>query len=443
MTPSSLAVRRRRDAKRWVALWLLGLSLRVTVLALAPLLPVVTRDLRLDQTAIGAVTTLPVLLFGLGAAIGSVVIRRVGTKHAVVLGLLLEATGGALRGVGTSTAVLFACTFVMGLGIAILQPALPTLVRRWKPGTVGTATAVYGNGLLIGEAIAASLTLPIVLKATGSWQGSLALWSAPVAITLVFAVVVISRDPPPLEPPPLDPKPPSSDPPPDPQPPPLDPPVDPQPASASAWSRLRARASWKLGLIQGGASTAYFAANAFLPGVLHASGHGGEVGTALTVLNVSQLPASVVLVVHADRLVRHRWPLWTVSAGLVGTSAGLLFASPPVLFVLAGLLGFLSGFLLLLSLALPAAAARESEVAPISAGMFTVGYTMAFVLPLAGGVVSDATGSLRVTLAPAFLGAVLALIASASFTPNRLPTPAARRGARGAWMPGPPGPAEG
>ena len=437
MTPSSLAVRRRRDAKRWVALWLLGLSLRVTVLALAPLLPVVTRDLRLDQTAIGAVTTLPVLLFGLGAAIGSVVIRRVGTKHAVVLGLLLEATGGALRGVGTSTAVLFACTFVMGLGIAILQPALPTLVRRWKPGTVGTATAVYGNGLLIGEAIAASLTLPIVLKATGSWQGSLALWSAPVAITLVLAVVVISRDPPlldppPLDPPPLDPKPPSSDPPP-----------DPQPAGASAWSRLRARASWKLGLIQGGASTAYFAANAFLPGVLHASGHGGEVGTALTVLNVSQLPASVVLVVHADRLVRHRWPLWTVSAGLVGTSAGLLFASPPVLFVLAGLLGFLSGFLLLLSLALPAAAARESEVAPISAGMFTVGYTMAFVLPLAGGVVSDATGSLRVTLAPAFLGAVLALIASASFTPNRLPTPAARRGARGAWMPGPPGPAEG
>ena len=437
MTPSSLAVRRRRDAKRWVALWLLGLSLRVTVLALAPLLPVVTRDLRLDQTAIGAVTTLPVLLFGLGAAIGSVVIRRVGTKHAVVLGLLLEATGGALRGVGTSTAVLFACTFVMGLGIAILQPALPTLVRRWKPGTVGTATAVYGNGLLIGEAIAASLTLPIVLKATGSWQGSLALWSAPVAITLVLAVVVISRDPPlldppPLDPPPLDPKPPSSDPPP-----------DPQPARASAWSRLRARASWKLGLIQGGASTAYFAANAFLPGVLHASGHGGEVGTALTVLNVSQLPASVVLVVHADRLVRHRWPLWTVSAGLVGISAGLLFASPPMLFVLAGLLGFLSGFLLLLSLALPAAAARESEVAPISAGMFTIGYTMAFVLPLAGGVVSDATGSLRVTLAPAFLGAILALIASATFTPNRSPTPAARRGARGAWMPGPPGPAEG
>jgi len=43
-------MRRRLDVKGWVVLWLLGLSLRITVLALAPLLPVVTRELRLDQT---------------------------------------------------------------------------------------------------------------------------------------------------------------------------------------------------------------------------------------------------------------------------------------------------------------------------------------------------------------------------------------------------------
>ncbi|MDA8315229.1 MAG: MFS transporter [Actinomycetota bacterium] len=432
-------MRRRLDVKGWVVLWLLGLSLRITVLALAPLLPVVTRDLRLDQTAIGAVTNLPVLLFGLGAAIGSAVIRRVGTKHAVVLGLLMETAGGALRGAGTSTAVLFGCTFVMGLGIAILQPALPALVRRWKPSTVGTATAVYGNGLLIGEAIAASLTLPVVLEATGSWQESLALWSAPVALTLVLVALVIGRDAP--HPAPSHPAPShatESHAAPAPGQASTAVPTDPRPGGASAWSRLRAGGSWKLGLVQGGASTAYFAANAFLPGVLHATGHGGQVGEALTVLNVSQLPASAVLLVHADRLARHRWPLWTASAALVGISAGLLVASPPVLLVLAGLLGFSSGFLLLLALALPAAAARERDVAPISAAMFTIGYTMAFVLPLAGGVVSDATGSLRITLAPGLLGAVLAVIASATITPNR--SPKLERGGA-SWLAAPAGPA--
>ena len=94
-------------------------------------------------------------------------------------GLSLEAAGSALCGAGTSANVLLACTFVMGLGIAILQPALPTLVRRWKPNMLGTATDVQGNGLLIGEVLAASLTFPVVLKVMGSWQGSLSVWSAP------------------------------------------------------------------------------------------------------------------------------------------------------------------------------------------------------------------------------------------------------------------------
>lgn len=385
----------------WAVLWLLGLVLRVTVVALAPLLPAIAHDLRLDQTAIGVVTTLPVLLFGLGAAIGATVIGRLGIKHAVLAGLSLEAIGGALRGASTSMAMLFGCTFVMGLGIAILQPALPTLVRRWKAGRVGAATAVYGNGLLCGEAMAASLTVPFVLTATGSWQASIALWSAPVGIALVVSAVALTRGEPSaralaserasVDATPLT-----------------------APAVASVWPRLREGHVWRLGLIQGGASTAYFAANGFLPGVLHASGHGGLVGPALTVLNVSQLPASLLLVVHADHLVRRRWTLPLVSVGLAGVAAGLLVASTPALLVLAGLLGFLSALLLLLALALPAATAQEREVAPISAGMFTVGYTMAFALPLAGGALADATGSLRVTLAPALVGSLLATMASAS-----------------------------
>jgi cyanate permease len=75
--------------------------------------------------------------------------------------------------------------------------------------------------------------------------------------------------------------------------------------------------------------------------------------------------------------------------------------------------------------------------------MFTIGYTMAFALPLAGGVVSDASGSLRVPLAPALLGGILALLASASFRSGRASTAAARRAPGGASVPGPPEPAEG
>jgi len=43
----------------------------------------------------------------------------------------------------------------MCLGIAIMQPALPPLVRMWAPTRIGFATALYTNGLLIGEVIPA------------------------------------------------------------------------------------------------------------------------------------------------------------------------------------------------------------------------------------------------------------------------------------------------
>src|ERR1700721_1183444 len=64
----------------------------------------------------------------------------------------------APRGAATDVAMLFAATIAMGGGIAVMQPALPPIVRGWLPDRIGFATAVYTNGLLIGEIVAVSLT---------------------------------------------------------------------------------------------------------------------------------------------------------------------------------------------------------------------------------------------------------------------------------------------
>ncbi len=76
--------------------------------------------------------------------------------------------------------MLFAMTFFMGAGVAICQPAAPTLVGEWFPARIGFATAVYVNGILVGEAIPADL-VPVILPHIGnSWEVNLALWSIPV-----------------------------------------------------------------------------------------------------------------------------------------------------------------------------------------------------------------------------------------------------------------------
>ena len=114
-----------------VVLWLAGADLRLTVLAVPPVLPLIHRDLALSERGIGALSGMPVLLFGLAAIPGSLLIARLGARRAAIAGLLLVAAASAARGIGPSAPMLFGMTFVMAAGVAIMQPALPALVGEW------------------------------------------------------------------------------------------------------------------------------------------------------------------------------------------------------------------------------------------------------------------------------------------------------------------------
>jgi CP family cyanate transporter-like MFS transporter len=84
-----------------VLLWLCGASLRVTVLAVPPVVPLLHADLHLSETGIGWLASLPPMLFAIAAVPGSLLIARFGILPALVIGLLLNAVGSAARPVQT------------------------------------------------------------------------------------------------------------------------------------------------------------------------------------------------------------------------------------------------------------------------------------------------------------------------------------------------------
>ena len=133
-----------------VLLWLSGAALRVTILALPPVLPHVTTELGLDATDIGLLTGLPPLLFALAAVPSAALIARFGAVPTLLAGLVLNVLGAMARGLASNALALEAATALMCLGVAVMQPALPPLVRSWAPTRIGFATAVYPNGLLVG-----------------------------------------------------------------------------------------------------------------------------------------------------------------------------------------------------------------------------------------------------------------------------------------------------
>ena len=368
----------------WIAvtlLWLAGNGLRLTILAVPPVIAMIRDDLHLSATEVGLLSSIPPAMFALAALAGSLLVARLGVTVALVGGLLLVAGGSALRGISPNYAVLLLTTVVMSAGVAIMQPIMPTTVRQWLPGSIGLGTAVYTNGLLVGEILAVLFTAPIVLPlAGGSWRLSLVFWSAPIA---VIALVVYAFAPRPL-----------------------------------AMPRMHAELPrkwlpdwhvglvWRLGALFCCVNAIYFSANAFLPIYLASRGRSDLISGALLALNLGQLPASLLLLVVARRLEARVWPY--VASGLLSLAcvAGLVTMVGPGTIAWAAMLGFSDAAALILGLTLPPLLCRPEDVARTSAGMFTLSYGGAVLIAVLAGAAWDVSGIPALAFAPLALCAI-------------------------------------
>ena len=352
----------RKDLVRLLLLWLGGIDLRLTLLAVPPLIPLIHRDLHLDEKAVGGLVSLPVLLLALASVPGALLIAKLGVRGALITGLGLVAIFGALRGAGSSPAILFSATFLMGLGVAVSQPAFPSLVREWFPTRIAIATAVYSNGILIGETLPVTFTTPVgVLPlAHGDWHLALALWSIAVAVSAVAITI-----------------------------------------AAPGRRRLAVPARWwpswlesqsiRIGLVIGMASAVYFGANAYIPDYLDQTGRHGLITPTLALLNGGQLLTAPVVALW-DRLLTGR-------AGFVGAAA-LMALSQVGIVVLPGawvvpsalMLGFATALAFIVTLTLPPRLAAAGDVHRMSAAVFTIQYGTAFMVTLIAGALWDASG---------------------------------------------------
>ncbi|MFZ1909562.1 MAG: MFS transporter, partial [Burkholderiales bacterium] len=144
-------------------LWLAGSGLRLTILAVPPVIALIRDEFTLNATQVGLLGSIPPALFAIAALLGSLLVSRLGVKGALVGGLLIVAVGSALRGLSGGYAALLVTTVVMSVGVAIMQPIMPSAVRLWLPRHIGLGTAIYTNGLLAGEVLPVVLTLPFLL----------------------------------------------------------------------------------------------------------------------------------------------------------------------------------------------------------------------------------------------------------------------------------------
>src|SRR6516165_4033768 len=317
-------------------LWLAGVCLRVTVLAIPPVIRLLHRDLNLSETDVGWLSSLPPMLFALAAIPRAVLIARLG------------------------------------------------MVRAWFPRRIGFATAVYTNGLLAGETIAVALTIPLVLPLVdNSWRLSFVIWSIPAFATAVLIIACAPR------------------------------PQGTNGAAAASrlwWPDWRRPLIWRLGAILGSVNSMYFVTNAFLPDFMTSLGRPDLISSALTAANFCQLPASLIMLAVAGRLVKQPWAYVVAGALSLMSLIGIITAASGAWIVFwSGVLGFVTTAILVLGLALPSVLSAPDDVHRTSAGMFIVSYTIAMVLSVLGGWLWDFTRSPIASFVPVALCAVVVM----------------------------------
>ena len=319
-------------------------------------------------------------MFAMAAVPGSLLVARLGAGLTLTAGILVTALAGAARG-GADT-VWQLCVMTSRNGRRHRDHPAGTAGDRARMAAAarqGLGTATFTNGMLAAVMFAPALTIPVVLPLVGgNWRLDLVVWSAPVLATaLLFAL--------------------------------LRPRSHGTPSDAPRvlwWPDWRNPLTWLLGFTFGSNNAAYYGANEFLPDFLAGQGRADLIGPALGWLNAAQFGASLVLLVVTDRLLRRALPYLVSGRLTLVAFAGMVLMSGNWIVFWAAVMGFASAITFAVIIALPPLLSRPGDAHRTAAGMFTISYSCAVVIPTISGALWDVTGLPWTAFVPLALCAV-------------------------------------
>ncbi|WP_165215674.1 MFS transporter [Schaalia sp. ZJ1691] len=167
-----------------VVLLSLALLLRSPISVIPPLLRDIGKSQALDAVALGALTSVPIVCFGLLTPAGSSLLRRLGPNAGGMVCLVLIVIGAAIRSVGPA-AFLFVGTVIIGFGMTLGNVVIPLLIGRDFPFRASLMTGLYTVSTNLGVAAVTIAAVPTASHV--GWRWSTFLWVAIPGIIILTA----------------------------------------------------------------------------------------------------------------------------------------------------------------------------------------------------------------------------------------------------------------
>jgi MFS transporter, CP family, cyanate transporter len=358
---------------------LAALNLRPAIAGISPLLDEIMNDVGLTPAGGGAITTVMVICLGVFGPVAPLLARRIGLDRTLLAGLLVIAAGVVLRGLDGAP-VLYLGSALAAIAIAVMNVAMPGVVKQHFPSRVNLLTGVYVSAVVAGAATASAMMIPIEHATGYGWRGVSALLAVPALLgALLWLPQALTKQ------------------------------TGTQNGARPFGAVLRSPVTWSITALMGLQSLTFYVVLAWLPTIFLDHGlPADQAGYLLSLTNLVQVGTSLAVPVLAGR--RDSQVPYVVGAGglTVLGYLGVLLASTTVPWLWMIVLGVGQGASFALALLIIALRpADPATVTALSAVAQSVGYVIAALGPLLFGLLREVSGGWSVPLT-AVLG-VLAL----------------------------------
>ena len=377
------------------ALFVAGLAFRGPILIVGPLLPEIQADLAISHGVAGLLSAIPVLCMALLAPLGPVLAASIGPTKAVAACLAAVGGFGILRAIVPDAAPVILLTVGLGLGMGVVGPIMPMIVRRAAPRHPELGTGAYVVGYLIGATVMTAVAIPLA-AALGGWRWAVGVGAAGAFASLAGWWLLAPHDGHERR-------------------------VAPR-RPVLPWRRPIA---WLIGVAFGLESALFYGAVSWLTTIYGERGWSAhDAGNLTAVFAGLGIVATVAAPLYAGRLGSRRRQLAGAAVlslvGAIGVATGSGASDP---FAVPSVVSFGLGIGLFfpLALTLPLDAARSgAEASSLAALMLLAGYFIAAAAPVALGAIRDATGDFAVVGWVLVAVAAGLLVVSLSLTERRL-----------------------
>lgn len=366
-----------------IAILLISLNLRPAITAVGPLVSEIRLDTGLSSSAIGLLTTLPVLGFGLISVLTPLFTRKIGTEGTMLLALTLLMCGIFLR-IHPSVLALYSGTILLGVGIALGNVLLPGIVKKQFPERAGTMTGIYSATLGFGATVASGASVPLSEAYGLGWRWALGVWGFLALAALIFWLPQMRANIPII-------------------------------LKKGFRESLRqlgtSRLAWHVSIFMGVQSLTFYTLITWLPDILIERGlSAGEAGWQLALMQGVGITSTLIFPAWASRIKEQRKPVILLVIIELIALIGLSIPSIGITSVWVALMGFGLGGSFGLALLLIVLRSRTATSANELSGMSqSVGYTLAATGPVLFGAIFDWFGSWVFPLLFLYLIALLKL----------------------------------